>query len=67
MIDSIDGAVTTALALQNWTTAQESQNLLLRKVLDGQSNTILNLVNSVPNPTKLATVGAVGTRLHAIA
>lgn len=67
MIDSIEGAVTTALGLQNWTTAQEAQNLLLRKVLDGQSNTIMNLVNSVPNPTKLATVGSVGTKLHAIA
>lgn len=67
MTDSVESAVAAASGLQNWAMMQENQNLLLRKVLDGQSNTILSLVNSVPNAPQLASSGAVGTLLHTTA
>ena len=53
--------------MQNWNMMQEKDNLLLRKVLDGQSNTILSLINSVPSVPQLATSGMVGTLLHTTA
>ncbi|WP_323018581.1 hypothetical protein [Castellaniella sp.] len=67
MTDSVESAVAAASGLQNWAMMQENQNLLLRKVLDGQSNTILSLVNSVPTAPQLASSGAVGTLLHTTA
>ncbi|MGB6241025.1 MAG: hypothetical protein WBF69_00925 [Castellaniella sp.] len=67
MTDSVESAVAAASGLQNWAMMQENQNLLLRKVLDGQSNTILSLVNSVPSIPQLATSGSVGTLLHTTA
>ncbi|MER1941010.1 MULTISPECIES: hypothetical protein [unclassified Castellaniella] len=67
MSDSVESAVATASGLQNWSMMQEKQNVLLRKVLDGQSNTILSLVNSVPSVPQLANTGAVGTLLHTTA
>jgi len=67
MSDSIEGTVAAATGLQNWNMMQEKDNLLLRKVLDGQSNTILSLVNSVPSVPQLANGGMVGTLLHVTA
>jgi hypothetical protein len=67
MSDSIEGTVAAATGLQNWNMMQEKDNLLLRKVLDGQANTILSLVNSVPSVPQLATSGMVGTLLHTTA
>lgn len=67
MTESVESAVAAAAGLQNWAMMQESQNNLLRKVLDGQANTILNLVDSVPSVPQLATTGAVGTLLHTTA
>ncbi|MGB3277173.1 MAG: hypothetical protein WBA82_13385 [Castellaniella sp.] len=67
MSGSIEGAVGAAVGLQQAIAMQEKDNLLLRKVLDGQANTILSLVNSVPSIPQLATSGSVGTLLHVTA
>ncbi|CAM5783336.1 hypothetical protein [Castellaniella caeni] len=67
MSDSVESLVGAATGLQNYAQMQEGQNTLLRKVLDGQSNTILSLVNSVPSVPQLATSGMVGTQLHTTA
>ena len=67
MSNSIEGTVGTAVALQQANVMQQKDNLLLRKVLDGQANTIVNLVNSVPSAPQLATSGMVGTLLHTTA
>ena len=67
MSDAIEGTVAAATGLQNWNMMQEKDNLLLRKVLDGQANTILSLVNSVPTAPQLANGGMVGTLLHTTA
>jgi hypothetical protein len=61
---SIEGTVGAALALQQVATGQEQQNLLLRKVLDGQADAVSTLLNSLP---QLATTGAVGTQVHVTA
>lgn len=61
---SAESAVGAAQSMQTATVVQEKQNLLLRKVLDSQAQTITSLVDSIP---KLATSGSVGTQLHAIA
>jgi hypothetical protein len=62
---SIEGTVGTAVGLQQATAMQDAQNLLLRKVLDNQADTIVSLVNSVV--PQLATSGSVGTQLHTTA
>lgn len=67
MSDSVESLVGAATGLQNWAAMQDKNNLLLRKVLDGQSNTILSLVTSVPTAPQLAQGGSVGTLLHATA
>lgn len=67
MSDSVESLVGAATGLQNWAAMQDKNNLLLRKVLDGQSNTILSLVTSVPTAPQLAQSGSVGTLLHATA
>lgn len=61
---AVESAVSAALGLKSAAAAQDQQNVLLRKVLDNNAQTITNLVDSVP---KLATMGSVGTNLHAIA
>lgn len=61
---SAEGTVGAALSLQTATLYQEKQNVLLRKTLDNQAQTIISLVDSVP---KMAASGAVGTKLHEIA
>ena len=61
---SAESTVSVAQNLQTATLFQEKQNVLLRKTLDNQAQTIMSLVDSVP---QLATSGSVGTRLHAIA
>jgi hypothetical protein len=58
---SIEGTVGAALALKQVAAGQEQQNLLLRKVLDGQADAVATLLNSVP---QLATTGAIGTQVH---
>ncbi|MFT0533179.1 hypothetical protein ACMHYJ_10200 [Castellaniella hirudinis] len=67
MSESVESAVAVASGLQNWAMMQEKQNVLLNKVLDGQANTILSLVNSVPSVPQLASSGSVGTLLHTTA
>lgn len=61
---SAENTVGAALSLQTATVHAEKQNVLLRKTLDNQAQTIMSLVDSVP---KLATSGSVGTKLHEIA
>lgn len=61
---SVEGTVSAALAFQSAAHAENQQNVLLRKVLDNQAQTITSLVDSMP---KLATVGSVGTQLHVVA
>lgn len=67
MSDSVGSLVGAATGLQNYAQLQDNQNVLLRKVLDGQSNTIMSLINSVPSVPQLATSGMVGTQLHVTA
>ena len=67
MSNSIEGTVGTAVGLQQANMMQEKDNLLLRKVLDNQANTIMSLVNSVPSAPQLANGGMVGTLLHVTA
>lgn len=61
---SVEGTVSAALAIKGAVQAEDQHNVLLRKVLDSQAQTIANLVDSMP---KLATVGSVGTQLHVVA
>ena len=67
MSDSVESLVGAATGLQNWAAMQDKNNLLLRKVMEGRSNTILSLVNSVPTVPQLAQGGSVGTLLHVTA
>lgn len=67
MSDSVESLVGAATGLQNYSQMQEKQNVLLRKVLDGQANTVMSLINSVPSAPQLATSGMVGTQLHVTA
>lgn len=66
MSDSIEGVVGASLAIQNWNMLQEKDNMLLKKVLEGQESTILSLVNSASatGNQELAVSGMVGTKLH---
>lgn len=67
MSGSVEGAVGAALAIQNWNMIQEKDHLLLKKVLDGQSNTILSLIEGATGPQPLAQSGMVGTTIHVTA
>jgi hypothetical protein len=61
---SVQNTVGMATALQNFNTQQETQNNLLKKVMDSNEQLITGLVNSVP---KLATSGSVGTIVNTVA
>lgn len=61
---SVEGAVSATQDFKGAALAQNQQNVLLRKVLDNQAQTITSLVDSMP---KLSTVGSVGTQLHVVA
>ncbi|MBV2180751.1 MAG: hypothetical protein KUL86_05890 [Castellaniella sp.] len=67
MSSSVESLVGAATGLQNYAQLQDNQNVLLRKVLDNQSNTVMSLINSVPSAPKLASSGMVGTQLHVTA
>ncbi|ARP85366.1 putative motility protein [Bordetella genomosp. 9] len=62
---SIEGTVAAAVGLQQANAMQDAQNVLLRKVLDNQAQTIVSLIGSVA--PQLATSGMVGTRIHVTA
>ncbi|OXR50088.1 MULTISPECIES: hypothetical protein [unclassified Pusillimonas] len=62
---SVEAVVNTALALEGATVQQNQQMLLLRKTLESQAQVMQQLM--APLEPKLATSGAVGTRLHAVA
>ncbi|WP_345796252.1 hypothetical protein [Castellaniella sp. MT123] len=67
MSSSVESLVGAATGLQNYAQLQDNQNVLLRKVLDNQSNTVMSLINSVPSAPQLASSGMVGTQLHVTA
>lgn len=67
MSDSVSATVGAAVGLQNATTLQQKDNLLLRKVLDNQASVINQLISSVPSAPQLASSGTVGTLLHVTA
>lgn len=62
---SIEATVGAAVGLQQANAMQEAQNVLLRKVLDNQAQTIVSLLGSVA--PQLSTYGMVGTQLHVTA
>jgi hypothetical protein len=62
---SIEATVGVAVGLQQANAMQDAQNVLLRKTLDNQAQTIVSLISSVA--PQLATEGTVGTRLHVVA
>ncbi|OZI66885.1 putative motility protein [Bordetella genomosp. 11] len=62
---SIEATVGAAVGLQQANAMQEAQNVLLRKTLDSQSQTILSLIGSVA--PQLSSYGMVGTQLHVTA
>lgn len=67
MSGSIEGTVGAALSLQHWNAVQEKDNLLLRKVLDNQADSVLSLINSATGPQPLAQGGMVGINIHVTA
>lgn len=67
MSNSIEGAVSLTLAMQQHNITQQKNALLLRDTLDNQANTIARLVNSLPSIPQLATSGTVGTQVHTTA
>ncbi|HTK00647.1 MAG TPA: hypothetical protein VL522_13550 [Bordetella sp.] len=65
-MDSIEATVGLAVGLQQGNAMQDAQNVLLRKTLDSQADTIVSLISSVTAP-QLSTYGMVGTQLHVTA
>ena len=69
---SIESVVSESIALQGHTLAQEKDNLLLKKVLANQEQTIMSLLDAAAvtpktGPQALAQSGAVGTKVHVTA
>lgn len=67
MSDSIQGAVNTAQHLDAWAMMMEKEYALLRRVLNNQEQTIVDLIDTAPTAPELADSGTVGTRLHVTA
>lgn len=65
--DAVSAVVAQAVGLQNFNAQQEAQNMLLKKTLDNQQQTIVSLVQAATGPQALASTGAVGTQLHTTA
>lgn len=61
---SVEATVGSALALQNFNTQQEAQMLLLRKVLDQQTQIVTQIMDTMP---ALASEGSLGTRVNTYA
>ena len=66
-MDSIEGTVGLAVGLKQGNAMQDAQNVLLRKTLDSQAETIVSLISSVTATPQLSTSGMVGTQLHVTA
>lgn len=62
---SIEATVGAAVGLQQANAMQDAQNVLLRKALDNQAQTIATLIGSVT--PQLSTYGMVGTQVHVTA
>jgi hypothetical protein len=60
---SVQAASTAAQS----STAGEAQMLVLKKALDAQATNAQGLLDAIPQQPQLATQGAIGTRLHAVA
>lgn len=67
MSDSVQSVVNTAQSLEAWSMMQEKEYALLRKVLNNQEQTIVDLIDTAPTAPELADSGSVGTRLHVTA
>ena len=61
---SVENTVSTALSLQAATVGQEKQMIMLRKTLDAQTETVNEIMKSMPN---LATEGPLGTNVNTYA
>ncbi|MDW5376619.1 putative motility protein [Halomonas sp. HP20-15] len=64
---SINNTVGAAVALQQYNADQSAQMSLLRQSLDTQGAQIAQLMESVGDAPKLASVGSVGTQLNTYA
>ncbi|GGE63117.1 hypothetical protein ACBP93_10250 [Paenalcaligenes hominis] len=72
MSGSVESVVSASIALQGHALAQEKDNLLLKKVLANQEQTIMSLLDAAAvtpktGPQPLAHSGAVGTQVHVTA
>ncbi len=73
MSGSIQATVSFSLAIKNGMMRQEKDNLLLQKVLQGQEDMIMGLLDSaisaqpVTGLQPLASTGAIGTKVHVTA
>lgn len=64
---SVNSAIDSALMMQQAKTSQDQQMLVLKKALEAESSTALQLIQSVaPTPT-LASEGTLGTRINTFA
>ncbi|WP_136064267.1 putative motility protein [Modicisalibacter radicis] len=67
MDSSINNTVGVAVALQQYNADQSAQMSLLRQSLDTQAAQLAQLMESVGDEPKLASVGSVGTQLNTYA
>jgi len=64
---SVEGAVSTALAMQSMKVAQDAQLLVLKKSLDAQAAALGGLVQAIPRMPQLAQHGTLGTNVNTFA
>ena len=67
MDSSISNTVGAAVALQQYNADQSAQMALLRQSLDTQASQVVQLMESVGDGPKLASVGSIGTQLNTYA
>lgn len=64
---SVRAATTAATTAAQGSTASDVQMAVLKKALNSQAAGVQPLLDSLPQPPKLATEGSVGTRLNTVA
>lgn len=67
MSDSISSVVSAAQGIEAWAMMQEKENLLLRRVLENQQQTIVDLIDTAPTAPELADSGSIGTLVNTTA
>jgi len=67
MDSSINNTVGVAAALQQFNANQNAQMSLLKQSIDGQASQVEQLMASVGDAPKLASVGSIGTQLNTYA